>query len=170
QKRADEAHAGDLQHRELVAGGAYGDRHRAEAERRQEEGKGVLHASACPRLPGSSRLASIMAEGGTQGAATRIADRGPVAGARLAGALLAALLLLTAASVRCIWGHDFWWQWRAGEIIASEGLPTVDTLSYTRQGFRWIEMHWLYCLGLYHLFNTFGPAAPIPLPWLHVGA
>src|SRR5262249_25945957 len=25
---------------------------------------------------------------------------------------------------------------------------------------------WLYCLGLYHLFNTFGPAAPIALQWL----
>lgn len=76
-------------------------------------------------------------------------------------ALTGPLLLLVAASLRCIWEVDYWWQLKTGEFVAKHGIPATDVFSYTMNGRPWIELRWLYCLGLHYLVTGAGAAAAI---------
>lgn len=76
-------------------------------------------------------------------------------------AVLAAALLLTIASLRCIWNSDFWWQYATGRLIADSGIPQSDVFSHTKAGAEWIELRWIFCLGLYYLYEACGAAGVI---------
>lgn len=76
------------------------------------------------------------------------------------------LLLSAAACLRRIWATDFWWQYATGRLVAEQGWPRVDVLSYTAAGAPWVEMRWLYCWGQYELMRFVGPAALVVGKWL----
>lgn len=60
------------------------------------------------------------------------------------------LLLFAASAVQKIWGLDFWWQLAAGRWMVEQGrTPAVDVLSHSAAGKAWIEVRWLFCVGLY---------------------
>jgi hypothetical protein len=75
--------------------------------------------------------------------------------------LLAPLLLLLAGSLHTVWALDSGWQFAAGRWIAAHGPPSVDVLSVAGQGRPWIELRWLYCLGLYELVSHLGWGAAV---------
>jgi hypothetical protein len=52
-------------------------------------------------------------------------------------------------SMREIGSADFWWQWAAGRYILENGIPWLDPWLTTSEPRPWIEMRWLYCIGLY---------------------
>jgi len=52
-------------------------------------------------------------------------------------------------SLREIGTADFWWQWAAGRHILEHGVPSLDPWLTTAEQRPWIEMRWLYCVGLY---------------------
>lgn len=81
-------------------------------------------------------------------------------------ALIAVGVALSAASFRCIWNSDFWWQYRTGQIVVEQGIPHVDSLSYTREGAEWIELRWIFCYGLFQVMKLTGPAGVIIVQWL----
>lgn len=76
-------------------------------------------------------------------------------------ALASVAILLLAASLRRIWGVDFWWQTAAGRWIAEHGFPRGDVFSFTALGEPWIELRWLYCVTLDGLVAAFGPPAAV---------
>jgi hypothetical protein len=75
----------------------------------------------------------------------------------------AALLALAAAlSLQDIRSLDYWWHLRAGELIATTWeVPRADPFTYTAPGARWIDIHWLYQLGLHALHAAGGHAAVV---------
>jgi hypothetical protein len=75
----------------------------------------------------------------------------------------AALLLLAALlNLHDIASLDYWWHLRVGELIAATGaVPTHDSMSYTVPGARWIDIHWLFQLGLHALYSSGGHAAVV---------
>jgi hypothetical protein len=75
--------------------------------------------------------------------------------------LLAPLLLLLAGSLHTVWALDSGWQFAAGRWIAAHGPPSVDVLSVAGRGRPWIELRWLYCLGLYELVSHLGWGAAV---------
>jgi len=77
--------------------------------------------------------------------------------------------LAAAACCRRIWATDLWWQYATGRLVAAGGWPTVDPFTYTAAGAPWIEMRWLYCLALYELMRSLGPAAVVVVKTLAVG-
>jgi hypothetical protein len=49
--------------------------------------------------------------------------------------------------IRCF---DYWWHLRTGQLIAETGaVPFADPYSYSASGAPWIDIHWLFQLGLY---------------------
>jgi hypothetical protein len=45
---------------------------------------------------------------------------------------------------------DYWWHARTGQLIAETGeVPKVDVFTYSVPGNRWIDIHWLFQLGLH---------------------
>jgi hypothetical protein len=57
---------------------------------------------------------------------------------------------------------DYWWHLRAGQLIHETGaVPTHDPLTYTVPGARWIDIHWLFQLGLHALHSSGGHAAVV---------
>ena len=83
----------------------------------------------------------------------------------------ALLIALTAAfTLQHIHSLDVWWQLRAGQLIAETGaLPRVDTFTYTAQGDRWIDLHWLFQLGLWGLYRVGGVEALVLAKFALVG-
>jgi tetratricopeptide (TPR) repeat protein len=71
-------------------------------------------------------------------------------------AIAACFVLLLVYSFRQISGADYWWQYATGRLIVSEGIPRVDSFSYTRTGEPWIELRWLFCATLYGITRTVG--------------
>ena len=61
---------------------------------------------------------------------------------------------------------DVWWQLAAGRWIVETGIPTTDPFSYAFPDREWIELRWLYCLGLYKLTQAFGMGAAVVVKWL----
>lgn len=59
-------------------------------------------------------------------------------------------------SLREIGTSDFWWQWAAGKHILAHGIPTLDPWLTTPEPRPWIEMRWLYCVGLYASVENVG--------------
>jgi len=84
--------------------------------------------------------------------------------ARAAAAAGWALLLAFAAllALQSIRSNDYWWHLRAGQWIWEHGrVPLHDPFSYSVPGARWIDIHWLFQLGLYAGFCLGGHAAAV---------
>jgi tetratricopeptide (TPR) repeat protein len=75
-----------------------------------------------------------------------------------------ASLLAFAASLgfQKILCFDYWFHLRTGRLIAETGaVPRVDPYTYTVPGARWIDVHWLYQLGLDALHRLGGHEAVV---------
>jgi tetratricopeptide (TPR) repeat protein len=77
---------------------------------------------------------------------------------RVALAVGLALLVLAAAfGAQKIRDFDYWWHLRTGQLIAETGaVPKTDPYTYTVPGQRWIDVHWLFQLGLYRVYALGG--------------
>jgi tetratricopeptide (TPR) repeat protein len=52
---------------------------------------------------------------------------------------------------------DFWWHLRTGDLIRGGApIPRVDDFTYTVAGTPWIDLHWLFQLGLSWVFKAGG--------------
>ncbi len=61
---------------------------------------------------------------------------------------------------RPILDTDYFWHLRTGALIAETGqVPRVDAYSYSAPGARWIDLHWLFQVGLFHLHQLGGHQA-----------
>ena len=67
--------------------------------------------------------------------------------------VVAALLTLAALlGFQKIRDFDYWWHARTGQLIADTGsVPHQDVFTYSVPGNRWIDVHWLFQLGLHGL-------------------
>jgi hypothetical protein len=64
--------------------------------------------------------------------------------------LVALVLLVLACGVRKIRAPDYWWQLATGRWIVANGrIPEVDVFTYTVDGAPYLDIHWLFQLGLY---------------------
>ena len=44
---------------------------------------------------------------------------------------------------------DFYWHLRTGDLIRQTGqIPRVDFYTFTRQGTPWIDLHWVFQIGI----------------------
>jgi hypothetical protein len=80
-------------------------------------------------------------------------------------ALFAALLLLTFL-LGCFPMADFdvWWHLRTGQLILETGtIPRVDFLTYTNAGRPWIDLYWLFQVGIAVLYRLGGASALVLL-------
>jgi hypothetical protein len=75
----------------------------------------------------------------------------------IAWALSASLILLAIGTgIRKIRAPDYWWHLSAGNWIAEHGaVPKVDVFTYTAKGASWLDIHWLFQLGLSGLQGLF---------------
>jgi hypothetical protein len=83
-------------------------------------------------------------------------------GEPLASALPWLLLFALAAALALqrILSLDYWWLLRTGQLIAETGsVPRTDDYTFTVAGERWVDIHWLFQLGLWGLFRLGGHAA-----------
>lgn len=74
-------------------------------------------------------------------------------------ALFALLVALWGAAVGLgkIRSFDYWWHLETGHWILEHGaVPKTDLFSFTRAGARWIDMHWLFQVGLTSLHGATG--------------
>ena len=70
---------------------------------------------------------------------------------------LALAALVAAASLQKIRSYDYWWHLRTGQLIAETGsVPKVDPYTFTAEGARWIDVHWLFQFLLHKLFELGG--------------
>jgi hypothetical protein len=78
-------------------------------------------------------------------------------------ALFAALLLATAAlSLLDIRDFDYWWHLKTGELILASGaVPKFDTYTFSVPGARYVDVHWLFQIGVYALERAGGHAAVV---------
>ncbi len=61
---------------------------------------------------------------------------------------------------RPILDTDYFWHLRTGALIAETGaVPRVDPYSYSAAGARWIDLHWLFQVGLEQLYRAGGHEA-----------
>ncbi|MCZ6784618.1 MAG: tetratricopeptide repeat protein [Proteobacteria bacterium] len=61
---------------------------------------------------------------------------------------------------------DYWWHLRTGEVIAETGsVPTTDPFTYTAEGAPWVDIHWLFQLGLRGVYGIAGHDAVV---WMKV--
>src|SRR5688572_32212929 len=51
---------------------------------------------------------------------------------------------------------DFWWQWATGRHILENGIPTHDPWLTTAEPRPWIELRWVFCVGLYWMVEYVG--------------
>lgn len=51
---------------------------------------------------------------------------------------------------------DLWWHLRTGQLIAEQGVPTVNDYSFTEQGRPWVAYHWLLEWLMYVVQGAFG--------------
>jgi len=75
---------------------------------------------------------------------------------------LALAALAISLSLHQIRSYDYWWHLLTGALIAETGsVPQVDPYTYTVAGARWIDVHWLYQLGLHGVFELGGHEAVV---------
>ena len=86
-------------------------------------------------------------------------------GPRKVGSLLAWVSLVALAlglSLQQIVSVDYWWLLRTGRIIAETGsVPRAAVFTYTAPGAAWINIHWLFQLGLWGAFQLGGHAGAL---------
>ncbi len=80
----------------------------------------------------------------------------------------------TAFAFQRIRSLDYWWHLRTGALIAESGaVPTADPYTYTVPGAPWIDIHWLFQLGLHGLYRLGGHdavvVAKVALVWALLG-
>lgn len=75
--------------------------------------------------------------------------------------VVAAFGITTALSVATAIDPDLWWHLRTGEIIVDQGIPTVDTLSFTVAGTPWVTHEWATQVGMWGLWSLGGATALI---------
>jgi len=74
-------------------------------------------------------------------------------------ALVAAV---AAASLQKIRSFDYWWHLRTGQLIAETGaIPTTDPYTFSAEGARWIDIHWLFQLALRGVYGLSGHEAVV---------
>jgi hypothetical protein len=74
-------------------------------------------------------------------------------------ALIAAAI---AASLQKIRSFDYWWHLRTGQLIRETGaVPTVDPYTFSAEGARWIDIHWLFQLALRGVYGLGGHEAVV---------
>jgi hypothetical protein len=57
---------------------------------------------------------------------------------------------------------DYFWHLRTGELIAEQGaVPKVDPYTFTVPGARWVDIHWLFQLGVHGVHSLGGHAAVV---------
>src|SRR5688572_10042235 len=80
-----------------------------------------------------------------------------------ATALALALAAVFVLALQPLWATDLGWQLRLGRDLLARGVPAgiphVDTLSWSASGAPWIELRWLWALGLALLERAGGYAA-----------
>jgi len=75
------------------------------------------------------------------------------------GSLVALTLALCLQQIVSI---DYWWLLRSGQLIAETGVvPRTDVFSYTAPGASWIDIHWLFQLGLWGVYQLGGHAGAV---------
>jgi len=68
--------------------------------------------------------------------------------------------LAAALALQRIQSADYWWLLRTGQLIAETGsVPRADVYTFTVPGERWVDIHWLFQLGLWGLFRSGGHSA-----------
>jgi hypothetical protein len=75
--------------------------------------------------------------------------------------VVAAFGVTTALSVATAIDPDLWWHLRTGEIIVDQGIPSVDTLSFTVAGTPWVTHEWATQVGMWGLWSLGGSTALI---------
>jgi hypothetical protein len=70
--------------------------------------------------------------------------------------VLAGLLVVAVLGIRTIGNADFWTHLVAGRWIAGNGIPRVDSFSFTAAGQPWMNISWLYDRLLYSFWNIGG--------------
>lgn len=77
--------------------------------------------------------------------------------------VVAAVLALGAVlGFQKIRDFDYWWHARTGQLIAETGaVPKQDPFTYSVPGARWIDVHWLFQLGLHGVRSLGGHDAVI---------
>jgi tetratricopeptide (TPR) repeat protein len=97
------------------------------------------------------------------GPPARASARGiPTLSARLADAGLVALFLALTflLGVFPLKDVDFYWHLRTGDLIRQTGdIPHVDIYTFTREGTPWIDLHWVYQVGISWLHERGGVPA-----------
>ncbi len=73
-------------------------------------------------------------------------------------AFLALFVLALSLFSHKIIDSDIWWHLRAGKyIVETRTIPQTDMFSYTAEGNRWIDLHWLFQALLYVTHDVLGP-------------
>lgn len=70
---------------------------------------------------------------------------------RVVPALVVGVVLVWGSAVgfEKIRNYDYWWHLATGQHIVETGsVPRTDPFTYTVEGARWIDLHWLFQLGL----------------------
>lgn len=74
--------------------------------------------------------------------------------------LVSVAVLTVVLADRPILDTDYFWHLRTGALIAETGrVPTVDPYSYSALGARWVDLHWLFQVALFQLYEIGGHAA-----------
>src|SRR5262245_16298854 len=77
--------------------------------------------------------------------------------AALVGCLLALTFLLGVFPLK---DADFHWHLRTGDLIRRTGqIPTVDFYTFTREGVPWIDLHWIFQVGISWIYQHGGVPA-----------
>jgi hypothetical protein len=70
---------------------------------------------------------------------------------------LALVALAVAMGCQKIRDFDYWWHLRSGQLIVeTRAIPKVDPYTYTVEGRRWVDIHWLFQLGLHGVYSLSG--------------
>ena len=75
---------------------------------------------------------------------------------------LSLIAMCSLLAIQDIRSFDYWWQLRAGAYIWQTGsVPMADPFTYTVEGARWIDIHWLFQLGLNAIYSLAGHAGVV---------
>jgi hypothetical protein len=75
---------------------------------------------------------------------------------------LSLIAMCSLLAIQDIRSFDYWWQLQAGAYIWQTGsVPTADPFTYTVEGARWIDIHWLFQLGLNAIYSLAGHAGVV---------
>ena len=80
-------------------------------------------------------------------------------------AVVSIVALTAVLADRPILDTDYFWHLRTGALISETGqVPRVDAYSYSARDARWVDLHWLFQVGLYQIYAVGGHDAPASSP------